>query len=414
MGYSISTIKGISWMGMLRVSSRVISIVRTSILARILTPAQFGSFSIVSIVLAFTEIITETGVNVFLVQEKESIDKYISTAWIVSIARGTIISLIIIFTAPLISNFFSNSNTFHLLLLASLVPFLRGFINPSVVIFQKELQFHKEFIFRGTIFLAESASSVYFALITHDPISLVLGLVIGVILEVLGSFLFFRPVPKLKLNFLYLRKIIRVGKWVTVSGVFNYLFHNTDNIVIGKILGTSALGLYDLTYRISVLPVTEATEVVSKVTFPVFTKISDDIERLKRGYLKILLFIVLLLAPFGILCFFFSEFITNTILGSGWSGTGSIFRVLVIFGVLRAISNSATTVFFAIKRQDINAFYNLLSFLVLLLLIIPLVQKFGIVGAAYSALISTIFTIPVILYYFFKVKLVKNNRRKVA
>lgn len=402
MGYSKSTIKGISWLGILRIFSRIISIARTSILARILTPAQFGSFSIVSIVLAFTEMITETGVNVFLLQEKVNISKYINTAWVVSIARGTLISLIIVFAAPLISNFFSNSNTFHLLLLASLVPFLRGFINPRVVIFQKELQFHKEFTFRGTLFLVESASSVYFALITHDPISLVLGLIIGVILEVLGSFLFFRPIPKLKLNSLYLRKIIRVGKWVTVSGVFNYLFHNTDNIVIGKILGTSALGLYDLTYRISVLPVTEATEVVSKVTLPVFAKISDDTERLKRGYLKILLFIVLLLVPFGILCFFFSEFITNTILGSKWSGASSVFQVLIIFGVLRAISNSATTVFFAIKRQDINAFYNSISFLVLLLLIIPLVHKFGTIGAAYSALISTIFTIPVVLYYFLK------------
>jgi len=94
MGYFKDAVKGLSWMTAFRVLYRLIGVARIAIIAHILTPFSLGVFGIVTIVLGFLEIITETGINIFLIQEKDDINGYINTAWVVSIVRGLLISLL--------------------------------------------------------------------------------------------------------------------------------------------------------------------------------------------------------------------------------------------------------------------------------------------------------------------------------
>src|SRR4029079_5244964 len=103
MGYTRETIKGISWLGAFRIFTRALSFLRTLVVARVLNPFQFGIFGIATLVLAFIEVMTETGINIFLVQNKERVEEYIDTAWIVSILRGLVISTAIILCSPLVS-----------------------------------------------------------------------------------------------------------------------------------------------------------------------------------------------------------------------------------------------------------------------------------------------------------------------
>ena len=88
MGYLKDTIKGLSWMTALRAVTRGLAVVKIAILARILLPSQFGNYGIALLVLGFLEVLTETGINVFLIQEKDDPQKYLNSAWVVSIARG--------------------------------------------------------------------------------------------------------------------------------------------------------------------------------------------------------------------------------------------------------------------------------------------------------------------------------------
>src|SRR5680860_1435726 len=158
MGYSRDVLKGISWTWLLRMCTRIISFLKIAILARFLSPAQFGLYGIASLVLLLLEVLTETGINVFIIQENEDVDSIVSTAWIISILRGILISLIIILLVPFISFFFRSPDSTNLIILIALVPFIKGFINPSIVKFQKELMFDKEFYFRGSLFTLESVS----------------------------------------------------------------------------------------------------------------------------------------------------------------------------------------------------------------------------------------------------------------
>ncbi len=401
MGYTKTAIIGFSWLSAFRVVTRVVSLGKTAVVARFLSPAQFGLFGITTILLSFVEVITETGVNVFLVQQKDNIENYLDSAWIVSIVRGTIIAVVMVVSAPFVAQFFNAPDATSLLYAMSLVPFIRGFINPSVVIFQKELKFKKEFFFRTIILLIEVAVTFILLALNPAPISLIWGLVAGVITEVILSYIVFPSRPRLRLNTGYIKTLFNHGKWITGATVFNYGFERGDNIIVGRILGTQSLGIYDMAYRFSMLPITEVAEIINKVTFPVYVKISNDYFRLKRAYFRTIVVITMLVLPFGIILFIFPELIIRIILGEQWLGAVEVLRVLAVLGVIRAVSLSVSSFLLAMQKQKYLTLTTLIGLVGMLATIVPMINLYGVVGAAYAAFIGYIVSVPFIFYYSF-------------
>lgn len=398
-----TVVKGISWLGAFRVIGRGLAFGKTAILARILSPAAFGVFGIVSIVLELLEVLTETGINVFLVQQKGDIDEYVNTSWIISIVRGIFISLIIIIAAPFVAGFFNAQNALTLIYLVAIVPFIRGFINPSVIKFQKDLTFNKRFWYQSSLNLVEVLVSVSLSLILKSPIALIYGMTASAVVEVILSFFVVHPRPKFEFNLGQAKEIVNKGKWVTGAGVFNYFFLHGDDMVIGKVLGQVPLGLYQVAYRISILPITEVADVFGTVAFPVYVKIIDDRERLKKAFLRILFGIVVLVIPFSVILFFFTEPIVLIVLGDKWLGTVDALRVLAIYGLIRAILYPAYALFFAAKKQQYVTLITFAGIVGLFASIFPLIAKYGIVGAGIAALIGTLVTVPFILFCLQKV-----------
>lgn len=385
-------------MGSSRVLTRAIAFVKIVILARLLGPSQFGLFGIASLVLAFLEILTETGINAFLVQEEEDIDEYLDTAWTLSIIRGFLISVMIISLAPFVSSFFGFPEAYKLLLLISVVPILRGFINPSIIKFQKDLEFNKEFFFRTPIFLFDAFLAILLAFNLRSASSIVWGMIGGVSLEVFLSWLFVKPVPRLSFETSKFKRIVNRGKWITFTGIFNYLFQQGDDIVVGKLMNEYALGLYQVAYKISTLPITEGSEVFHKVVFPVYVKIRQDKQRLKKAYLKVVLTVAAITIPFGVVMVLFPRQIVLTLLGERWVEIVPVLRVLVIYGVSRAILGTSAPLFLALKKQEYNTLVVFVGLIGVAVTIIPLVKSFGITGAGASALFGLTLASPIVIY----------------
>lgn len=402
MGYSRDAFKGISWSGGLRISIRGISVLRIAVLARLLSPDQFGLFGIATIALALLEVFLETGVNVFLIQEKSDIRKYIDSAWIVSIVRGALMALILILSAPLIASFFRNNSAVGILLLISVVPLLRGFINPSIIFFQKEIQFHKEFVYRLVLFAIDSVFTIILAFITHSAYSLVIGAIIGVLFEIIISFIFANPRPKLSFNPEYIKLIFHRGKWVTLFGIFGYLAKQGDTIVVGRLMNTSALGQYNLAYTVGTLPI-EASDVVNQVAFPVYTKIAHEKDRLWRAFTKTTTVLILGTGLVSAIIYFFTYPIVSILLGDQWLAIIPVVKLLAIYGVLRAVFGSASALFLAVEKQKYVTVMTFFRVLGLAVTIIPLVSMYGLIGAAYAVIFSVALEIPVIMFLIYKV-----------
>lgn len=403
MGYTKTAVKGFSWLSSLKVTKRGVGYVRIAILARLLTPEQFGIFGVATLVLAFLEIFTETGINIFLIQENTNIDKYINTAWVISIARGVLMSVIMLLAAGLISNFFSSPQSYGLLAVISIVPFLRGFINPSIVKLKKELIYSKQFMNEFVIYLVESVVIVSVAIVIKNEFAFAVGLIAGVFVEILFSFVLVKPLPKFRFEIEKAKQIIHRGYWVTVGGIFSYLNQQGDDAVVGKLIGVGPLGIYQNVYKISTLPLTEISQVVTNLTFSIYAKIGDDKKRLMRAFKKVLLVVVLTVVPVGIIFYAFPELIIKIILGDTWLVGAEALRVLSIFGVLSAILVAPNPVFLALKKQSIIAKLRIFQFAVMAITIIPMVLSNGIVGAAYSVTLSVLVSLPVSYFYLYKV-----------
>lgn len=403
MGYQKEAIKGFSWMTALRGSTRLLSFLRTAVLARLLTPLQFGLFGIASLVLSLLEILTETGINIFLIQEDENVDRYLDTAWMVSIIRGIIISALLFAFARPISKFFNSPDSYSLILLIALTPFLRGFINPAMVKFKKDLEFGKEFITRFMIFLVDASVAISFALYFRTPSSLVCGILAGVIVEVFISHVFITPRPRLGFNQAVFKKVIGRGKWFTVNGIFNFLFQQGDDAVVGKVMDASNLGVYQNAYKISTFPITEVGQIFHQVSFPVFVKIEGDRKRLLKAFMKVVGVVSVLVIPFGIVLFLFPQKVILLVLGPNWLEGTKALKILAVYGVLRAITYLSNPIFLATKKQNYTTAVTFVALLGMGISIVPLVKSYGILGAAWSALVGWILAVPVIVFFLVKI-----------
>jgi O-antigen/teichoic acid export membrane protein len=403
MGYSRDTIKGVSWMGALRVAIRGLTIIRLAILARLLSPYEFGLFGIAVLVLALLETVTETGINVFLIQKEGELKDYVSSAWLVSILRGLIITAVLLLFSSLISVFFNSPNALPLIRLMAIIPFLRGFINPSEIKFQKNLEFNKEFALRLSCFLADAAVSITLSLLTGKAVALIWGMAAGVVVELFISHIFISPKPTFVFEKLKVRNVFNRGKWITVSSIMSYFFSNGDNITVGKILNTSALGYYQMAYNVSMLPVTEISNIFYTVSFPVFTRFADDLERLKKAFVKVSLLVSVLVIPIGLILFMFTTPLVALVLGNKWLPIVPVLKILTFGGIVRAVTGIFPAVYLAVKKQEYATVASFCNFLGLAMTIVPLVYKFGIIGAGYSVVFACLISVPLHIYYYIKI-----------
>lgn len=403
MGYFKDAVKGVSWMGLLRASMRGLAVVKIAILARFLTPAQFGNYGIALLVLGFLEVLTETGINVFLIQRKDGIKPYLDSAWVVSIARGVLIAIIILTGSVPVSRFFEAPQVIQLLYIVAGIAIVRGFINPMQITFQKDLLFKKEFLYRGFLYLVDMSVAVVLGIITKSESSMLFSMLISALMEVLLSFVLFKERPKFVLEKNRVREVLNNGKWVTGAGIFNYIFQNIDNFTIGKVLGTTSLGYYQQAYSISTLPVTEVGNIFNKVTLPIYVNISSDKTRLRKAFTRTLAVIGLLVIPFAVLIIFFSHPIILIFLGEKWLSIEPVLKILAVFGALKSILNFSYSLFLSLKLQKYVMFSELSGIAGMLAAIYPMTVKYGIVGAGYSTIIAFACSLPVVIYEIRKV-----------
>lgn len=398
MGYSKDAYRGVAWIGGYRGITRIFSVIRTIVLARILSPDQFGIYAISVTVLSFLEIFTETGINTVLVQQKSKIDSYINTAWVVSLGRGLLISALLFLTAPLIGGFFNNEGSVSLIRLIALVPLIRGFLNPSIVKLQTELRFKQEFFIRTAIFILDSSIAVGLAILLQSPFALVYGLLSGALLEMILSYFFFRPVPRFEFHRKKLLYILSHGKWLTLTGMFDYLYQNSDNILVGRMLGAGSLGLYQTAYQFATAPVTEVSNILSRVTFPILVRINDNQQRLFSAYVKTLIVTILVVSPISLLFILFPEFVIK-VLGDKWVGITDSLRILGALGLIRSVALSSYAPLLANKRQDAVTVISMTGAISLLISLPILIPMFGIVGAAYAAVGSSVISLIPAAFY---------------
>jgi O-antigen/teichoic acid export membrane protein len=405
MGYAKTALAGMSWVALMRGMTRGLSVLRTIVLARLLTPEQFGIFGIAAVVLGIVEMITETGINVILIQDKNSnnLQSQINAAYSFSILRGIVISLIILISIPFVAAFFDAPQSAFIIGLIAIVPLLRGFINPSVVRIQKDLRFNVDFVFRSCLTIVDAVVAISLTWWLRTPEGLVLGLIASALTEIYISHRYLRPKPIFSWNNDKITNLIKRGKWMTGAGIFSYIATRTPEISIGKIMSVSNLGIYQMAYRFSVVFIDEIIEVFNRVSFPVFSKFEEERERLLHAYIK-QSGVVLVMAVFIMtIVYISSDVIIPLLLGPQWESISNYTRLMVWLGLAIALTAPSNPVFLAVKKQSYLMVITLQMALFSLIFIPITTITHGLQGAIVAYALITLSTIPLRSYFLWKI-----------
>ena len=400
---SQKVVKGGFWVFFLRIVNRGFSLIRLIILARILAPSDFGLMGIALLTMSTLETFSQTGFQAALIQKKEDIESYLNGAWTVLILRGFILFVILYFIAPYAAIFF---NTLEAKLIIQVIGFailLRAFTNIGVIYFQKELEFSKQFIYQFSGTLADFIVAISAVLILRNVWALVFGLLAGNMIRCFMSYFIHPYRPRLSFDLRKTKELFGFGKWILGSSILGFLITQGDDIFVGKLLGTTALGFYQLAYRISNMPATEITHVISQVTFPAYSKLQDNIPKLREAYLKVLQVTAFLSFPIAGLIFALAPDFTKIFLGEKWMPMVPAMQTLAGYGMLRSIGATNGPIFQAIGRPDLSTKLQFLNLLMLAILIYPLTMKWGILGTSIAVTSYSVLKAPISFYIVIKV-----------
>lgn len=377
------------WVFALRIVGQILSFIRLIILARILSPNDFGLMGIALLTLSILETFSQPGFHQALIQKKDNVESYLDSAWSVLIIRGFFLALIVYLIAPFASIFFKSPQAKPIIQAMGLSILLRSFTNIGVVYFQKELEFNKQFILELTGTLADFVVAITFVFLLRNVWALVLGLIAGNVARCIASYIIHPYRPHFSTDFTKARELWNFGRWVTWSNILVFLLTQGDDIFVGKFLGATALGLYQFAYRISNMPATEITNVISQVAFPAYSKLQDNIPKLREAYLKVLQVAAFLSFPISGLIFVLAPNFTKIFLGEKWIPMVPAMQVLVFWGLVRSIGATAGPIINATGKPKILTMYLFLQLITLIILIYPFTMHWGIFGTSWAVLFAS-------------------------
>jgi O-antigen/teichoic acid export membrane protein len=161
-----------------------------------------------------------------------------------------------------------------------------------------------------------------------------------------------------------------------------FLALEIDNILVGKLLGLTVLGYYVLAFTLANLPATHLSKVISRVLFPTYSELQNDLPALQRAFLAVYKVIAILIIPIAMVFVVFAPEVITILYGDKWVAAADALRILAVFGCLRAFSALAGYLFNAVGRPSLTFYLNLVRLVLLLIILIPLTQTFGLVGAS--------------------------------
>lgn len=406
MGYQLTFIRGLSWSSGLKIASKLLTAGKIAILARLLSPTDFGLFSLVLVALSVVEVFMETGINTIIVQSKKEISYYLNTAWVVSIVRGFGIAVLMVILSYPLRYFYQESTLTALIFIAASVPIIRGFINPAIVTFHKHLNFKTDTVYRFSLALADVVFAVLFAFIWPNIYALIFSVIMNAVIDVVLSYSMVRQWPKFQFSRNVFAEILDNTKWLNGFSILDYLNKNVDDLIIGRTLGIQSLGFYRNGYALTQSGTAEFGLSVIHAAFPVLTKIEDP-KRFRKAVLKVLgSFSLVLLIPTIIFCTF-PEFIVKVLLGDEWLAVIPLVPLLAIAGYLQGIENIISTIFIAKKSYKFLLLTLLLTLGVMVITLAPLSLQYGLWGAGLSILLSRVISLP--LYFFGTWRSVSKN-----
>jgi O-antigen/teichoic acid export membrane protein len=377
--------KALVWQIIQLGGDKLLFFIRILILARLLTPQDFGLVAIATTAIGFFQNITDIGLIPALVQGKEITEKQYNLVWTVEMIRASLITIVMVIAAPLIAMIFDEPQAAPIIRVFAFYPLLTASISIKIAEQNRNLSFRPLALLKLTESLVKAVVSIAFAVV-FGFWGLIIGTLAGVAALSILSYILAPHRPRLVLDWESIRPLINFGRWMFINSLIALAGGIILRVVITRQLGAAALGLYYLATQLAYLPTEVSSGVVGSVAFPMFSRLQSDLERIKRAFRTMIVGTAALLYPACLLIIVLAPTFVTELFGSKWDGTETIIQILSLATMIGIFGDIVVEILKGMGRPDKMTLMGLMQTLALIALVSLLTSRFGIIGAALASL----------------------------
>lgn len=368
--------------------NELIAIPVTVIMARLLTPEEFGITAAASLFLRLSARLTQFGFNAALVRMKAVSPDHASSVFALNLGTGVLVWGGLTATAPFIARFFNSPDTALVLPVAALSFLIVPFSTVPSAILTREMRFREAATVDWMQTLTNAVVAVGLAWAGFSYWSIVYGHLAANVVLSSANMYYARWRPSLRLSRAKVRELLSFGLGVYAKRVLDYVASNADTLLVGRFMGVASLGLYDKAFTTAERLVSRISVTGPGVSFRIFAVIQDDPERLRRGYSKVLLPLTLVSYSAFAALIVVAHPLFRLLFGERWLAAVPAFQLLCGAGALRLLNVLASTVAQA-KGSVWPEVQRQVAYLALIVTGIILLRDWGITGAAGAVLAAS-------------------------
>lgn len=385
--------------------------VTTAVLARLLSPSDFGLVGMAMVITAFITVFKDLGTAAAVIQRKKLSETLLSSIFWVNTVFGFIMMVLLFALASVCAGVYHEPRIAPLLRMLSVTFFISGITIVHQAIQERNLSFGKlakiELI--STFFGA--FVGIGLALLKAGVWSLVYQTVAITSMTTLLLVVMTPWRPKLVFQWSEVKSVSNYTMNLTGFSLINYFSRNADYLLIGRFLGTEALGYYMLAYRIMLYPLQNISAVIGRVVYPAYSQMQDDNERFGRAYVRVVGAVALVTFPLMIGVMVLCKPFIISVFGRAWIPSAAVLAILAPVGMWQSIGTLNGIIYRAKGRTDLQLYVGSIC-TAIFVTTFAVGLRWGIIGVAVGyTIMSALLAVPNLLI---ACKLINLNIMRLA
>jgi len=390
--------RGIAWVTMAAFVTRATAFITAIVLARLLSPADFGLMAVAMTIISFSQGTTWPGFESALIQKQDKPEEFLNAAWSIELFRCIILAVILFLLAPLLASFFADQRITPILRMLSLSILIGGFRNNGVVFFRKNLQLDKQSILEVVPLLANILIVVPLAFFMRSVWALVWATLAMNIVGCIMTYIMHPYRPRLEWNPEKIKDLFKFSKWILGQSIIATVLDQAVAMFIGKLHGISNLGFYNRAVAFSSSIFVQMEVMVWKIGYPLFSNLQSTEDRLKKAYLQTSYLLNFIGIPMAGGLFVMSGDFVHLFLTDKWLPIVPLMQILLLQSVVSLLVSPSAHIFQAVGKPGIGTKITSLTVILMVVMIYPLSRKWGLQGTVAVIFLSQVIVAPLTLY----------------
>ena len=387
-------------MVLFRLVDRSIGIISTSILARLLLPADFGLVAMAMSIIALIELATAFSFEIALIQKADPQREHFDTAWTLNIiiaAGGATLTAALAYPA---ATFYGDPRLAAVMFAIGAAWIVSGFENVGTVNFRRRMDFAAEFRLLATKRMISFVVTMSAALVFRSYWALVIGMATGRVAGVVLSYLMqpFRP----RLSLVSSRELFSFSGWLLVNNMAIVVVSRVPHFAVGRLFGAQSLGAYTVGSEIAQMAHTELIAPINRALFPGYSRLVNDLPAFRRTCVEATAVVLLIVLPVSVGVAVVAEQIVRVLLGVQWRDAAPIIQILAFSGAATALSSNNVQVYLALGRPHHFTLVLVTRLMLLGAMMLILSTNHGVTGLAYAELVASVGSLAMGLPLLFK------------